>query len=418
MPRLLQLVHGYPPREAAGTERYAERVATGLRARGWAVHSLAATREPGAPMYSLREEPGLTRVVNNAPFGGVRRAEQDEAIRRIIERQIDRFRPDLVFVQHPMFLDVGFACEVPLVWMLHDAWGWCAAGGTLLRDGAACAGPGAACAGCTSAWVKDSPRVELALRAAGVGARIVDPARLHRVWKRLPARIRALAEAPGGEVTAAHIGARDQALRAFAARCTLVSPSRWLADEAARQGFSRPIVLPHGVDAGPPRRAPGPFVFVGTLAPHKGPALVHAAARLAGVDLRIHGPVGPDATYAASFPHHGVVDDVPALLAGARALVMGSVWPENAPLVVLEARSAGCPVIAPAIGGLPELVDPGIDGWLYPPGDVGALAAAMRCALVEAPPVREPPTFAAHLNGLLEVFRISADTHRCRKAGP
>lgn len=407
MPRLLQLVHGYPPREAAGTERYAERVAVGLRARGWTVHTLAATREAGAPMYTLHEEPGLTRVVNNAPFAGVRRAEQDEAIRRIIERQLDRFRPDLVYVQHPMFLDVGFGCDAPLVWMLHDAWAWCAAGGTLLRQGVACDGPGAACAACTSTWVKDSPRVEVALRAAGVGARVVDPARLHRLWKRLPARIRALAEAPGAPVTPAHLAARDHALHTFAARCTLLSPSRWLADAAERQGFSRPIVLPHGVDASPPRRAPGPFVFVGTLAPHKGPALVHEAARLAGVELRIHGPVGPDAVYAASFPHEGPVDDVPALLAGARALVMGSVWPENAPLVVLEARAAGCPVIAPAIGGIPELVEPGVDGWLYPPGDVGALATILRRALTEAPAVRKPPTFAAHLDGLLEIFGLS-----------
>ena len=41
-------------------------------------------------------------------------------------------------------------------------------------------------------------------------------------------------------------------------------------------------------------------------------------------------------------------------------LVGGSV-----PLVILEARAAGCPVIAPRIGGIPEIITDGVDGFLY-----------------------------------------------------
>jgi glycosyltransferase involved in cell wall biosynthesis len=52
--------------------------------------------------------------------------------------------------------------------------------------------------------------------------------------------------------------------------------------------------------------------------------------------------------------------------------------------VVLEAMAAGLPVAATRVGGLPELVVPGRTGWLVPPGDAPALAAAMHQALGEA----------------------------------
>jgi glycosyltransferase involved in cell wall biosynthesis len=47
------------------------------------------------------------------------------------------------------------------------------------------------------------------------------------------------------------------------------------------------------------------------------------------------------------------------------------------PNVVLEAMAAGLPVVATRVGGLPEAVLPGKTGWLVPPRDAGALAAAL-----------------------------------------
>ncbi|HNC95039.1 MAG TPA: glycosyltransferase, partial [Myxococcota bacterium] len=99
-PRLLQLVHGYPPEQPAGTEVYAQRVARGLEARGWQVLTVAAHREPGAPLYAQRREPGLLRVVQNRPFRGLAAAESDPILDRILEAEIEKFRPDLIHVQH------------------------------------------------------------------------------------------------------------------------------------------------------------------------------------------------------------------------------------------------------------------------------------------------------------------------------
>jgi glycosyltransferase involved in cell wall biosynthesis len=75
--------------------------------------------------------------------------------------------------------------------------------------------------------------------------------------------------------------------------------------------------------------------------------------------------------------------DIRAFLHQACLLVLSSRY-EALPNVVLEAMAAGLPVAATRVGGLPELVVPGRTGWLVPPGDAPALAAAMSQALGDA----------------------------------
>ncbi|HSF64508.1 MAG TPA: glycosyltransferase, partial [Paracoccaceae bacterium] len=64
---------------------------------------------------------------------------------------------------------------------------------------------------------------------------------------------------------------------------------------------------------------------------------------------------------------------VRAALAGAQALILPS-FAEGLPVVAMEAMAAGRPVLATAVAGLPELVEPGRSGWLVPAGDATALA--------------------------------------------
>jgi glycosyltransferase involved in cell wall biosynthesis len=60
----------------------------------------------------------------------------------------------------------------------------------------------------------------------------------------------------------------------------------------------------------------------------------------------------------------------------ARGLVLPS-FAEGLPVVIMEAMALRRPVLTTYVAGIPELVIPGENGWLFPAGDVDALAAAM-----------------------------------------
>lgn len=50
-------------------------------------------------------------------------------------------------------------------------------------------------------------------------------------------------------------------------------------------------------------------------------------------------------------------------------MVIPSIWYENMPFSLLEALAHGCPVVASKIGGLPEIIKIGYNGWLCQPGE-------------------------------------------------
>jgi colanic acid/amylovoran biosynthesis glycosyltransferase len=76
----------------------------------------------------------------------------------------------------------------------------------------------------------------------------------------------------------------------------------------------------------------------------------------------------------------GVIREILA----SRTMVLPS-FSEGLPVVLMEALALGRPCIATQITGIPELVQPGVSGWLVPASDVEALAAAMAAALDATP---------------------------------
>jgi glycosyltransferase involved in cell wall biosynthesis len=417
--RLLYLVHGFPPWERGGTEQHTAHLVHHLRGQGHEVHVVAATRAPGRPLYSTIETPGLTRIVNNIPARSLAQAEADPAINAAIQAVIDRFKPDLVHVQHLQFLSSSLRFSVPWVMTLHDQWMWCPSGGQGMRlpQGTACSGPtDADCANCHAAWRPVPSATARGLVAtAGALAPWISPERLHRAWRRLPARLRTHIDRTHGleEPPKAAQARREAMARLLATAGVRIAPSRDLARRAEEQGLGPIRVLDNAAPMQPgPREAlppDAPFLFLGAMAHHKGPDLVAAAWRQAfptgDPPLHMHGPPGD---VDPAHPVGPVLDraGVRAALARSRALVLGSRWPENAPLVILEARAMGCPVIAPDIGGIPELVQEGVDGWLFTPNSVDDLAALLREARHHPGGTSRPPsTVSDQANALLATYQ-------------
>ncbi len=103
----------------------------------------------------------------------------------------------------------------------------------------------------------------------------------------------------------------------------------------------------------------------------------------------------------------GYRDDVPSLLAACDLVVLPSLE-ESFGLVVLEAMAAGKPVVATRVGGIPEVMAGSENGWLVPPANPGALAAAIREALSQ--PAEAARRAQAGAQRVRERFQVSTMT--------
>jgi len=234
-------------------------------------------------------------------------------------------------------------------------------------------------------------RLELEALPGGFGPlfrrlRAGRPALLHTHGYKANILGRAAARALGIAVVASfHAGERPPGL--LAAYDAL---DRWTSPLGGRIAVSRPILarLPWGgalvpnfigLPALAARKAPPVVAFVGRLAPEKGPDLFAALSQAApGPRYEMYGD-GPlrAACAAPGVVLHGARAGMDGAWAGVGLLAITS-RAEGLPLAALEAMAHGVPVAAFALGGLPDLLTDGVDGFLAPPGDVDALAAAVR----------------------------------------
>lgn len=166
----------------------------------------------------------------------------------------------------------------------------------------------------------------------------------------------------------------------------LVSVSR--ANAAAWRGVGVSRVITNGVDLRVWRQGPGGpgAVWSGRLVREKAPHLAIDAARLAGLPLRLVGPIHDDRYFRdhvrprlggdVEYVNHRVAADVADIVGRSCVAVVTPTWEEPFGLVVPEALSCGTPVAGFARGALAELIDHET-GVLAEPDDLPALAHAM-----------------------------------------
>ncbi|HEU4658598.1 MAG TPA: glycosyltransferase [Capillimicrobium sp.] len=208
----------------------------------------------------------------------------------------------------------------------------------------------------------------------------------------------------GGSALAAAEAVLTRARRSYAKADAVITPSAFLADLAATYvPADRIHVVPNFLNERPalPAPAPGnsdrPYVlFAGRLEEVKGIAVLEAALEAwdRRVDLLIagQGPLQPRvehlhtagrAKYLGTLPR----EEVAGLMRRALAVVVPSVWEENYPMSIVEARAAGTVVICSNRGGHLEMVDHDQDGLLFDPSDPSALAASIT-RLLDSPDLR------------------------------
>lgn len=284
-------------------------------------------------------------------------------IRASVERVLAEFKPDVVHLHNvhsylsPVVGELAKKRGARVVWTLHDLKLVCPSYLGRYPDGTVC---------------DELLRGECSLMA-------------HRCMKG------SLAASLAAKMEAACWSARR--LDKFTDR--YIAPSHFMKRAMVAGGFpaSHIAVLHNFVDpvkmnilASPGSPAGEPcFVYVGRLSREKGVHTLVKAAVEAGVKLRIAGD-GPDrealeklaAGHDIEFLGHLSAESTAALIKSAAATVLASEWYENNPLSVIESLCAGTPVIGADIGGIPELIEPGVNGEHFVSGDVTALASLLR----------------------------------------
>jgi glycosyltransferase involved in cell wall biosynthesis len=174
----------------------------------------------------------------------------------------------------------------------------------------------------------------------------------------------------------------------------LATVSRGCRADWRAEGVEIGHILPNGVPDIEVDATPGGAALVaGRISPEKGIEHALAAARAAGLAVRLAG-AHYDPGYAIDLSGVEVLGPLPRdrlrhVMAGSAVTVCAVRWEEPFGMVAAEAQMAGCPVAGYRRGALPEVVEEGVSGFLATPDDVDGLADSIRrCLALDRAKVR------------------------------
>ncbi len=390
--RILHLVHQYPPHFIGGTELYTRSVATAQAKLGHDVAVFvpapdADKGDGGLPVPDIENQVKIYRI----PLGERSRSQvflhtfREPRLRRSWQTVLDIEHPDLVHIEHMMGMPATAVADlngrdIPFVVTLHDYWYLCANAQLLTNtDQTICAGPDQValnCARCTVA--------RAGLKGAGGTAPLLAP-----IMKRRNHMSVSVLEAAG----------------------KVIAPTNFVRDLYENLiSHNLPIeVLAHGIMLPPSieqprrerRREKGDgrlhVGYIGSIALQKGVhVLINAVNSLPekDIDLTIFGDTAVFPEYVLEL--EALIDRPGIELRGAisRAalwqaiaefdvVVLPTLWYETSVLVIDEVQAMGVPVIGSDIGVIGEKIRDGVNGRLFPPGDIEALRSILSDIVVE-----------------------------------
>jgi glycosyltransferase involved in cell wall biosynthesis len=444
--KILLTTHQFFPEFSAGTEVLTRSVALELIRRGHEVRVLTGYPADQDMTDDARTDEYFFEGIrihrfhhSYTPMGGqtskIEIGFNNYLAAEYFGRVIDTFHPDLVHSFHFNRLGTGlieraFEVGIPMWFTPTDFWTICPTGQLLYGDGSACPGPSSEAGNCVvhfagntfgghlGKWIWRLPT------AAGdilVGLAHTDlcsdfgyAQEVRAMSKRLDLNVRRLNQLSG-----------------------IIAPNKMIEALMLRYGVrsDRLMVAAYGVDVvdygGGSKRTlrPGPLRigFIGTLTYHKGcRILLEAFGTLppGRATLKIFGREGDFPDYSAmlhrlSDGKEGIefcgtfpIEAINRVLDQLDVLVVPSVWNENTPLVVYSAQASRCPIVASNVPGIAAAVRDKVDGILFEPGSVQALAAEL-LRLVSDPSIlvdlstacRPPKSIARYVDELISIWR-------------
>ena len=390
---VLYVVHGFPPAAVGGVEVYTQNLAKEMTSRGIRVTVLYPTTDSSGPLYAITSDTidGLTLAKFHVPPGNLFTSVISHDLDSAFASFLKSHTFELVHFQHVFYnmslsmISVAKKAAIPVAITLHDFWYICPRVQLFIENNTSvCSGPEnpAKCSNCLFdfAWYPGISHADFE----------------HAITIRQAYVRKILLEVD-----------------------LLFAPSHFVADIFARHGFGcdKIAVAPLGIGKFSVQRSTagvGPiFGYMGTIHPVKNVmrlvaafAATHGQARLdmygGGEDFRIS--MLKDSIHDSRIVYHGsyTPEQLPEILSRMDVLVVPSLI-ESYCLTAREALSAGIPVLAARVGGIPEILRNGVNGMLFDPFDTASLIRLLQQFISD-------PGMLQTMNGkALPVMNIAGD---------
>ena len=399
--KILYVSHGYPPAGRAGVEIYTASLARCLSGRN-SVGVFCRHEHLAAPEYTAtaRKDGQVDIYSINHTFrewASFARTYQDARIADIFGRLLDREQPEIVHIQSLLYLSAGIVAQakkrnIPVVYTLNDYWLICPQGQLFKENSRVCDGNiQADCRSCIlyQLGIKKHVAAIYAFCRSRLPERVflgIKDAYLQVAKKTFLAQ----------KKTDALLVSRRAYMKEVCSLIDLfVAPSRQIAAVFVKYGIPQQKIvhLPYGFDtaklSSTAKSNSGAlrFGFIGNFMPSKGLHVLIESFK--GIppekaQLKIYGAAYSyksalsgylrqvtsmarqgNIEFMGPFDHQRIRD----VFENIDVLVVPSIWQENAPLVIQEAYLSQTPVIASRIGGIPELITHGVNGFLFEAGN-------------------------------------------------
>ncbi|GIK40754.1 MAG: glycosyl transferase family 1 [Chloroflexota bacterium] len=416
--KFVLLTHRYLPHFLGGVEVYTHRLAQALKRLGHSVTIIAfnPTHEPATEAIKTSQDEYDQMPVWRLTFTPAQRPWQtyiyayDPEVGQVVKRILQDETPDLLVIMNFHYVtlaSVEAAVElgIPVVHIATDFTPICRLSTFIRLDHKPCQ-EGESVKSCAACYISD----HLLGRVAAVALnkfseeQIVQWAfqgvrnqRYLPVWKRLQPYWN-------------QVAVTEQRLKLIAPlrhKIDLVlAPTRYAMDMFLANGFrtDQMALLPFGVTEDSPlaniKRVSAPytrFLFISRFQPYKGAhLLIEAFNRLRhpqGATLTLYGDADGHDEYvrqlnAAAAGNNRIflrgrlpLTELPNAFAETDFFVLPATWHENSPLILLDAIESKTPVIASHVGGLTDFIQDGVNGLLFPMGNLPALQNLMQQAI-------------------------------------
>lgn len=210
----------------------------------------------------------------------------------------------------------------------------------------------------------------------------------------------------------------------FCSPDVVVSPSKWLLDFYSERGFfpkseKRVVKNPLKNDSTMNVYSPvkNNLLCLGQIEEHKGMLFLLDAWKIfsashpgMGLTIAGSGSLLPEVIKKVKdMSSVKILGAVPYETTGGifsvhRATIVPSLVYENAPSVISESLSYGVPVLASRIGGIPEMIEEGVNGWLFEPGNMESFIAAIEKAITSPLLMNPPKSYVDYVSEVLTLI--------------